>query len=808
MKATIGLMLALGFELVAQPTGGRVELDLSGGEWQMEGVLPGRGVEEGFHAFPAGHVGSVFLWTPAKVPGDVYTDLWTAGRIEDPYFGRNLERARWVMDREWWYTKQFDLPKEMSGKFIQLRFDGVDYQCDVWFNGVLLGSHEGMFSSFSFDITRHVRFDAGNRLMIRLAPPPLNLANFQGKKFFWGGDYYRFASPLGIWRPVKIEATGFVRIRDLRVESKVSAAGAADIALEVELDNEAGRNRLASISATIRGKNFESAPVSATVSQRLWPGDNTVRMNLHIPEAKLWWPWDQGKPNLYVAEVTVGDESQPADRSRTTFGIRTVRMEMNPGFTKEEVEYPWTVMVNGRRHYLRSAAWGGPPSILYGRTPMEHYRHLISEARAANINDLRIFGWHPPEIKEFYDLCDEAGITVWQGFPFGNAKLPKDPAFVEGAVREAESIIKERRNHPSIVLWQGGEEIIHTPEHLEGSNLSLMFAIGKAIRFLTATPFVPLTSMSHATGRKAGFKPKENIHAGERFYQLAKQTIEEYYTSLDYAIVPELMVTSAPNVESIKRFIPREELWPPGPSWGYHWADLDVFAVFNLEVFGDTRMNSLEEFVEATQIAQGTEFQFALEHFRRRKPKTSGTGICHFMTYWPDFKWGLVDYYGERKRSFEMVQRAYQPLLITLEYSKRRWMPGEQFRAGLWVVNDYYDEHPGATADLRVVDGAGKTVWEEKTGAAVRADSAAKLKDISWRLPAGMTGSFQVHLSLADRNGKGLSRNQYAFLVGNEEEARKERLKLRDKYLELRKHGRSYYRFFPELLRANQKRNH
>lgn len=808
MKATIGLMLALGFELVAQPTGGRVELDLSGGEWQMEGVLPGRGVEEGFHLFPAGHVGSVFLWTPAKAPGDVYTDLWTAGRIEDPYFGRNLEKVRWVMDREWWYTKQFNLPKEIKDKFIRLQFDGVDYQCDVWFNGVLLGSHEGMFSGFSFDITRHVRFDAGNRLMVRIAPPPLNLAKLQGKKFFWGGDYYRFASPLGIWRPVRIEATGFTRIRDVHVESTVSAAGAADIALEVELDNQAGRNRMASVTATIRGKNFASAPISATVSQLLWPGDNTVRFSLNIADAKLWWPWDQGKPNLYLAEVTVGDESQIADRSRTTFGIRTVRMEMNPGFTKEEVEYPWTMMVNGRRHYLRSAAWGGPPSILYGRTSIEHYRHLISEAKAANINDLRIFGWHPPEIREFYDLCDEAGITVWQGFPFGNATLPKDPAFVQGALREAESIIKERRNHPSIVLWQGGEEIIHTPEHLEGSNLSLMFAIGKAIRSLTSTPFVPLTSMSHATGRAAGFKPKENIHAGERFYQLAKLTIEEYYTSLDYAIVPELMVTSAPSVESIKRFIPREELWPPGPSWGYHWADLDVFAVFNLEVFGDTKMNSLEEFVEATQIAQGTEFQFALEHFRRRKPKTSGTGICHFMTYWPDFKWGLVDYYGERKRSFEMVQRAYQPLLITLEYSKRRWMPGEQFQAGLWVVNDYYDAYQSATARLRVVDEAGKVIWEDETGVRVQADSAAKLKDVSWRLPAGLTGGFQVHLSLADKNGKELSRNQYAFLVGNEEEARKQRLKLRDKYLELRKHGRSYYRFFPDLLRDSQKRNY
>jgi len=803
------LLLATSFQLIAQPAAGRLEVDLSGWEWQMEGVLPGHGLQEGFNTFPPGHVGSTFLWTPARVPGDVYTDLWKAGRLDDPYYGRNLEKARWVMDREWWYTTQFNLPKEMKNKVILLQFDGVDYQCDVWFNGNHLGAHQGMFSGFSFDVTRLVDLDHQNRVMVRLAPPPLNLSNFQGKKFFWGGDYWRFASPIGIWRPVKIQATDFARISDAHVESSISEAGNADIGIDVEIDNRAGRARQVTVSASVHGKTFESKPILVTANQQLWPGQNRVRMKLRVPDAQLWWPWDQGKPNLYRAEVSVSDDGTISDRLDVTFGIRTVRLEMNPGFSKEEVEYPWTVMINGRRHYLRSAAWGGPPSILYGRTPLEHYRHLINEARAANINNLRIFGWHPPEIKEFYDLCDAAGITVWQVFPFGNAVLPKDHDFIHGALREAESIVKDRRNHPSVVLWQGGEEIIHMPEHLTGSNLSLMFAIGEAIRPLTTTPFFPLSSMSHLTGRNAGFKPKENIHAGERFYSLMHEPIEEYYPKLDFAIVPELMISSAPNVESIKKFIPPDELWPAGPSWGYHWADFDVFALNNLEVFDDTRMNSLEEFVEATQIAQGTEFQFALEHFRRRKPKTSGTGICHFITYWPDFKWGLVDYYGERKRSFEMVARAYQPVLVTLEYSKRRWMPGEQLKATLWVVNDTYEQFRNSTARFQIQDQTGKVVNERVFQADVLPDSSARIKELVWLVPANMAGEFQLHLALVDNRGKQLSQNRYTFRVGNEEEARAARLKLREKYMDMRKIGKNlYYRFFPSLLGEGQKRNY
>ena len=235
------------------------------------------------------------------MPGDVYTDLWRAGQIEDPYFGRNLEKLRGVMDKEWWYTKQFNLPKEMRGKNVSLQFDGVDYSCEVWFNGTRLGAHEGMFSGFSFDVTKLADFEHQNRVMIRLAPPILNLSNMQGKKFFWGGDYYRFASPLGIWRPVRMIATDFARINDAHVESTVANDGSAEVQIDVELDNTAGRVRKALINASIQGKNFSSQPVIAQSSHDLRPGQNRLQLKLRVPNAPLWWPWDQGKPNLYRA---------------------------------------------------------------------------------------------------------------------------------------------------------------------------------------------------------------------------------------------------------------------------------------------------------------------------------------------------------------------------------------------------------------------------------------------------------------------------------------------------------------------------
>ena len=105
-------------------------------------------------------------------------------------------------------------------------------------------------------------------------------------------------------------------------------------------------------------------------------------------------------------------------------------------------------------------------------------------------------------------------------------------------------------------------------------------------------------------------------------------------------------VTSCPSVESIRKFIPEDELWPPKPSWGYHWADLDILQAHNYEVFGEDYTNrGMEEFVNATQIAQGTYFQYAMELYRTRKPKMSAVCFCHFILNSPDFKWATVDYY-------------------------------------------------------------------------------------------------------------------------------------------------------------------
>ncbi len=782
--------------------------DLSGNNWQFEGIRPGEGQKIGFHELNFDITGDSFNWSFAKVPGDVYTDLWRAGRIEDPHFGRNSLKAKWVPEHEWWYKRQFDVPKEMFQKHIQLVFDGVDFGCDVWLNGEFLGSHEGMFSKFKFDVSDIIRFEklrfGTNVLMIRLHPAPRRYSQVAGRKPAWHGDYWVALPPTGIWKPVFLEAMGKVTVEDTYVKPTLTSDTSAKLDIEVELLNHEVSKKVVNVEVEIKGKNFESKAyntINKTVE--VSEGINNLELSLDVEDAKLWWPWDLGDQNLYTAKVTVTEgDGILLDTTDTSFGIREVKMAHNPGFTKDQVENPWTVMINGKRHFMRSGTWGGPPDIFMGRAHKSKYKELIHLAKESNFNNLRIFGWHPEEIPYFYELCNEAGITVWQDvLPLASLSLPKDQEFKDAVFAEAIASVKEQRNHPCIVLLEGSEELFMTasdPQH----NLQFVNELGEAIKPYTPLHYIPSSPLSDEVGLNLGFKPNESFHANDLFYGEGEFVMEDYFPSLDYAVIPELAISSCPNIDSIKKFIPADEIWPPGPSWGHHWTDFDALRTLNFEVLGDQSRDGLEKFVEATQVAQGVIFQYALEHFRTRKPKTSAICICHYITFAPDMKWGIVDYYQEKKLSFDHVRKAYQPVLLTMKHYSRRWKPEETFNGELWVVNDFYKTFNDCKIYIKFLDNSKAVIKEESFDVSeIKEDSASKYVDISCEVPGKIGDRFYVEMTLVGSEGNILSENDYFMLVADRDKDKKELRAIGLEAFEIKhKYGwANYFRYYPSL---------
>lgn len=752
----------------------RLSYDLSGFLWKLEGTLPGRGMEEKFPEISYDHMGDTLNWSCGHVPGDVFTDLWRVGRIDDPHYGRNSIKAKWVNEYEWWYMRFFNVPKEMKGKRLEVTFDGVDYACDVFLNGKLLGSHEGMFTPFSFDITELASFDdvrrGRNLLAVRLHPAPRRYSQVAGRKPAWHGDYWTSLVPQGIWKPVRIEAFDGAKVNDIYVQSHVQNNGSAALDVQVEVNNPTRTAQTVHLDVNVQGENFKSQSFTTTVKKELQPGANVFTVPVEVADAQLWYPWDLGDQNLYLANVSVRNgRDQVMDADEKLFGIREIEMKMNPGFTKEQVEHPWTVMINGKRHFIRSGTWGGPPDIFFGRATKEKYEEFVRLAKAANMNNLRIFGWHPTEIPYFYELCNREGITVWQDIlPIASLSLPKGDAYKKAIFSDAVSVVKQLRNHPCMVIIEGGEEILMTASD-PAYNLQFMKELGQVVKPYTNLHYIPVSPLSDHVGKELGFKPNESIHANGLFYGEGKSNMETFFQRQDFAAAPEMAISSCPNVESIKKFIPEGELWPPGPSWGHHWTDFDVFRTLNFEVVGSESTGSMQEFVDATQLAQGVIFQYGLEYYRRRKPRSSAVCICHYITFAPDMKWGIVDYYQQPKISYDYVKLAYQPLLVSLEHERRRWLPGEQFEGKIWVVNDRYDIFADCQAKVTFRNASGGAVKEELIQlGTIAPDSSQPYATVHCAVPGKLGDRFNVDIEMTDSSGTVVSRNHYLLLVADE----------------------------------------
>lgn len=424
-------------------------------------------------------------------------------------------------------------------------------------------------------------------------------------------------------------------------------------------------------------------------------------------------------------------------------------------------------------------------------------------AKEANLNNLRIFGWHPVEIPLFYELCNEAGITVWQDtVPLASLSLPKDAAFKKAVFEEAISIVKSQRNHPCLVLLEGAEESFMTASDPQ-YNLEFVLEMGEAIKPYTHLNYIPGSPLSDDIGISLGFKPNESYHANDLFYAEGKLIMEEYFPSLDFAVIPELAISSCPNVESIKKFIPADEIWPPGPSWGHHWTDFDALRTLNYEVLGDELMHELEKFVEATQIAQGVIFQFALEHFRRRKPRTSAICICHYITFAPDMKWGIVDYYQTKKRSFDYVKNAYQPLLVSLQYEKRRFLVGENMDVNVWIVNDFYKSYEQCQVEVLLLNQNKEIVSTQLLEIQnIEPDSAKKFHSLRFQCNEGQLGErFYLKALLKDADNTILSENEYLLLIADQAAAKTTLKEIGEQAIALKvKYGvANYYRYFMGL---------
>ncbi|MEM2874698.1 MAG: glycoside hydrolase family 2 TIM barrel-domain containing protein [Candidatus Hadarchaeales archaeon] len=683
------------------------------GRWKFRTDGSGRGVEG--YSSPDWDDSQ---WGAMRIPTN-----WHLGGLWD-YHGRV------------WFRRKFNMRGNLPG-YATLRFNGVDYACRAWLNGKYLGSHEGYFAPFEFNVTNMIRDE--NTLAVEVDSPWEKEEDWPNSKRIIKGVYgHHDCRPGGmsregqrwntggIWNSVELVLTGQVKIDSVRIHQKIDA-GLARLRPRVVLRNLGSRPTSCEVVLRVGGENFRWGPRTARKVIKLGPGEAEVGFTMPIPRPRLWWQWDQGTQNLYFFEVEVREGGRTSDRVRGRFGIRRLKVDRG-----------WNWFMNGRRFFPRGT------NVIHSQWLSEmnrkKYERDLRLVRECNVNFIRVHAH--VEREELYQVADEMGILVWQDFPL---QWSYDDSVASRALPMMREMIHTFFNHPSIVVWCCHNE----PQEFNLRELDL--ALYGLARKLDDTRYVHLASEFRE-------HPYPGWYHGD--YHM--------YVGIPGCPCPtEFGAQALMNLESMRKTFEPGDLWPPNWSkWAFHNFQYE-------ETFRVARVRmgkSLEEFIRNSQEYQSKLLKFAVENYRRRK-YTGVTGIFQFMFVdpWPAITWSVVDYYRRPKKGYFTLKKVYSPIYIILTPPREEFSRGAGFFGDFTVVNDLPKEFRGARYRWYVKSPSGKMLFERRGRIDIPADGVVTVYPFlpmeTVKIPEDAeVGEWKVFGAI-EHGGRIIARNEDAFVV-------------------------------------------
>jgi beta-mannosidase len=629
-------------------------------------------------------------WLPATVPGTAHGALLAAGRIPDPFYGRNELDVRWVAERRWVWRLAFDGGELAENE--ELVFEGLDTYCTVWLNGERLLQSDNMFVPRRVDVRSRLR-PGRNELLLCFEPAlaeARKLEAVHGKRALWNGDsarlYARKAQyhfgwdwgpeliTCGPWRPVRRDS-GSARIADLHCRSEVDGAGrSATLQVAAELQGAATRC------------SFELLdPDGVCVAVRALPAARAVAATLSVSTAQLWWPLGLGAQPLYTVVARLqDDDGQVLAQDSRRIGLRRLRLVQAP--VEGETGLSFHFEVNGHDLFAGGANWIPDDNLLERITPAR-YRERVAQAAAAHMNMLRVWGGGIYEHEAFYEACDELGVLVWQDFLFACGIYPANAAFLSSVRAEAEAAVKRLRHHACMALWCGNNEdyMIAEAQGLAGPGIPAERFEARAIYEKLLPEVCAALDPDRAYWPGSPFTPGENVkssdatvgdrHSWEVWHQ--QMLPYQHYGEVQARFVSEFGMQSSPSLALFESVLPEAERFPESRTVQWHnkagsasgpdgHRRLAVYLADNLRV-GPT----LAEHVYATQFVQAEAMRVAYQDFRRRWQRpgaraVSGALVWQLNDCWPVTSWALIDSSGTVKPAWHAVRRALAPLAVAV----------------------------------------------------------------------------------------------------------------------------------------------
>lgn len=656
------------------------------------------------------------FWMTASVPGDVHSTLLSKKLIQDPFVGHNDLSCSWVEKKEWWYRTSFIWEEACTNEECgELVFEGLDTYATVYLNGVEIGSTANMLVEHSFDITRELK-SGKNTLAVKFDPIFIHVDQKEknywcsyGKERIWtrkaamnfGWDWGPRLVTAGIWRDVHVRKWRNAKIKGVFAKTETVTSDHAKVSVEVELERKFGIRDPLTVQVMLRSGDQEFRTELRDIKGACG------KLEVDVSNPKLWWTHDLGEPHLYDLTITVKDKNDHLiDEYHQHVGIREIVVEQQ----HENGENLFSFTLNGVRLFAKGANWI-PVHNFIGDANESRYQKLLQLSKDSHMNMMRVWGGGIYEKPVFYEECDRLGLLVWQDFMFANALYPDyNQNFMDNVRDEVTKVIKRLRHHPCLAMWCGNNEIdwiydrksadgeITTPFY--GEKIyhelipSLLEELDQTRLYWPSSPYGTYGDSDHDAAEVGDRHNWVVWHGNVEPRKMGEPVIQDIslegvsfkkYKEDFTLFSSEFGMHASSNRFTLAKYIPEDEFYWKSDEVSYRNKDhFHEKGVLLMEGFTGIP-TTIDEYIQFSMLTQAEGLKYGIEHYRRRKPFTSGALIWQLNDCWPGTSWSLIDYELLPKASYYYAKKFFDPVLASLDYEE-----GENLK--VWILNDRLED--------------------------------------------------------------------------------------------------------------------
>ena len=569
-------------------------------------------------------------------------------------------------------------------------------------------------------------------------------------------------------------------VEDYFVHQQSVSAEQAEVDNRLEINNIGNHTQQAVVRVTYSYAGESDKSIEKVVE--LQPGLNHISLPVTVEQPHLWMPNGWGEPALYMFEASVSVDGQVVSQKSHQIGLRSIRVVQEEDKDGQSFYFE----VNGVPMFAKGTNLI-PSDALLPRVTRQRYSRLLEDVQSSNMNMIRVWGGGIYEDDVFYQAADENGILVWQDFIFACTTYPSDPAFMKRVEAEAEYNIKRLRNHASLAMWCGNNEIYEgmrywgwdkkytDPGIMEGmkQGYDKLFRelLPRKVAELDPDRFYMHGSPYEANwGRPESWKIADShnwgIWYGQKPFESLDTEIPRFMSEFGFQAFPEM--------KTIATFASPEDYALESEVMNAHQkATIGNFLIKKTMGLYYKVPEDFDQLVYMGLVLQGVGVRQGLEAHRRNRPYCMGTLYWQLNDSWPVVSWSSIDYYGNWKALHYQAKRAFAPVLVDAVKE------GEDL--SIYVMSDKLEADKEVTLLLRVMDFNGKVLTKKS----IKGEVPANASTLYYKEPyAGITTSPQntfLLMTLKNKKGEVLSEEIYYFNHAKDQELPKTEIRYKVK---------------------------